>query len=111
MEYVKNEKKEPLPPEALDDTRMGLRFLYGMNMNFEKAYEIIMWRVKEEMPKDPKEFSDFLKTGAVYIPSRCDKAGKQPVIVVDVKRFIDEGVEDMDIDTLELNLKFIFNWV
>lgn len=41
LKFVENTKDEPLPPEALDDSRMGLRYLYGMNLNFEKAYKII----------------------------------------------------------------------
>lgn len=53
LEFVKNTKDKPLPAEALDDTRMGLRYLYGMNLNFEKAYNIITWRVTETMPIEP----------------------------------------------------------
>lgn len=60
------------------------------------------------MPINPEDFKDFLKTGAVYVPARLDLAGKQPVIVVDVKKFLDM---DLDIPVLEENLKFIFNWV
>ena len=54
------------------------------------------------------KYLTFLQSGAVYISGRLDKAGLQPIIVIDVKKFIDM---DMDIPELEDNLKFIFNWV
>lgn len=66
-----------------------------------------MWMHNEKMPDNPTQFSQFLDSGAVYIPGRLSKKGMQPVIVIDIKKFV---TMDLDVPTLEENLKFIFNW-
>ena len=54
---------------------MSLRYLYGMDFNFDKAYDILIWRINQDWPTDAERFLEFLNTGAVYIAGRLDKAG------------------------------------
>lgn len=108
LQYVKNTKKEQIPEEVLvDPSRIGMRYLHGLDFNFEAAYKVLMWRLDEYMPTNQSKYEKFLHSGAVYIAGRLDKAGLQPVIVIDIKKFIQMN---MEIPELEDNLKFIFNW-
>ena len=58
------------------------------------------------MPTDPTKFRNFLEKGAIYFSGRLDRAGLQPVIVMDTKKFIDL---DIGIEDFENCLKYIFN--
>lgn len=90
-----------------DPGRIGMRYLHGLDFNFEQAYKVLMWRLKEHMPTDMKKHRGFFDTGAVYYAGRLDRAGLQPMIVIDIKKFIDMKIE---IPELEENLKFVFYW-
>jgi hypothetical protein len=43
---------------------------------------------QKNFPKDPNKFLQFLQSGAVYSCGRAKK-GKQPIIIINVRKFID----------------------
>ena len=60
------------------------------------------------MPENKIEDNKFLESGAVYIGGRLNKAGLQPIIVIDIHKFTEL---DCEIKDIEENLVLIFNYV
>jgi hypothetical protein len=80
----------------MGNDRMGPRytskFLQGIGLNCDGAYQIIMkhhtW-YSSSFPCDGTPYLDFLRSGALYVSGRC-KRGHQPIIVINIKKFIEQ---------------------
>jgi len=81
---------EELPEHYTGDDRFGFRYLQGCGWNHEKAYKDIFehreWMAKT-FPMDGSSFDEFLQSGALYVAGRA-RPGFQPVIVLNVKKFV-----------------------
>ena len=108
--WMEDNKKSPIPADYLDDQRLWLRFLQGTGWKYEQAYDEMQvhhkWK-KETYPINGKKYLKFLTSGALYISTRA-KRGMQPVIVMNLKKFIDANVELADLEVIAC---FYFDYI
>ena len=86
------------------------QLLVVVNFDFNSTFKALKWRVEEHMPSVPTnqaQYQHFLDTGAFYIAGRIDRAGLQPVIVADVKKFVNLKI---NVAEFENSIKFLFHY-
>ena len=92
-EHIAEKQLDTFPEYYLNEQRIGYRILQGTGWKPEIAYDAIMdhWKWRQDtFPSDLNKHRDFIDSGAVYCIGRC-KEGLQPIIIINVKRFIALG--------------------
>lgn len=110
LEYVEKNNHGPIPEFYFGADRMGYRMLQGNGWKYEKAALAIKdhynWH-QSTYPFDGAKCLPFLQSGACYIQGRC-KEGHQPIIVLNIKKFIDQKATVLDLQDIAT---FFFEWL